>query len=205
MKLNLGCGPQVPDSWLNVDYALGAKFMKVPFFRALNKKVRLFDLDWDEKIYLHDLTKKFPWADSSIDIVYSSHTLEHFSKEHGRRFIHECHRVLRNNGILRIVVPDLRQFVDEYIEGLIHADDFVEKLGVLYDETSDNGFKRRLSPILQFPHKCMYDSERLIEVFGEIGFEASSRSAFNSDIEEIRQVELEDRTKKAVIVEGRKR
>lgn len=205
MKLNLGCGPQVPDSWLNVDYALGAKFMKVPFFRALNKKVRLFDLDWDEKIYLHDLTKKFPWADSSIDIVYSSHTLEHFSKEHGRRFIHECHRVLRKNGILRIVVPDLRQFVDEYIEGLIHSDDFVEKLGVLYDETSNSRFKKRLSPFLQFPHKCMYDSVRLSGILNDIGFEASSRSAFDSDIEEIRQVELEDRTKKAIIVEGRKK
>ena len=108
MKLNLGCGSQVPAGWVNVDYALGAQFMKIPFFRAFNRKVKLFNLDWNEKIYLHDLTKKFPWTDSSIDIIYSSHTLEHFSKQDGKRFLSECHRVLRENGIIRIVVPDLR-------------------------------------------------------------------------------------------------
>lgn len=204
MKLNLGCGSQVPNEWTNVDYALGARLTKIPFFRVLNKKVKLFNLDWNEKIYLHDLTKKFPWADSSIDIVYSSHTLEHFSKEDGRRFLSECHRVLRKDGIIRIVVPNLRHNVSEYIEGRICADDFVENLGVLYGN-SDNTLKKRLSPFFQFPHKCMYDNSRLLEILDEMGFEASARIAFDSDIEEIRLVELEGRTENAVIVEGRKR
>jgi len=203
MKLNLGCGPQVPEGWINVDYALGARFTKIPFFRAFNKKVKLFNLDWNEKIYLHNLTKKFPWSDSSTDIVYSSHTLEHFSKEEGRRFLSECYRVLRKNGIIRIVVPDLRKDVIEYMEGRVYADDFVEKLGVLYGD-SDNTLKGRLSPFIQFPHKCMYDNSRLIDILSEIGFEATVRAPFDSDIEEIRQVELESRTKHAVIVEGRK-
>ena len=136
MKLNLGCGSQVPDGWVNVDYAPGARFTKIPFFRALNRKLRLFDLDWNEKIYIHDLTKAFPWANSTIDIVYSSHALEHFSREDGRRFLSECHRVLHKNGIIRIVVPDLRHDVVEYTEGRIHADDFVEKLGVLFGNSS---------------------------------------------------------------------
>lgn len=204
MKLNLGCGSQVPDQWNNVDYALGARFFKIPFFHTLNKKVKLFNLDWNDKIYLHDLTKKFPWADSSIDIIYSSHTLEHFSKEDGRRFLSECHRVLRKDGIIRIIVPDLRHDVTEYIEGRINADDFVEKLGVLYGH-SNNTLKKRLAPFFQFPHKCMYDNSRLIEILNEVGFDASTRASFDSDIEDIRLVELESRTEKAVIVEGRKR
>jgi|ERR1035437_613426 ubiquinone/menaquinone biosynthesis C-methylase UbiE len=204
MKLNLGCASQVPDGWVNVDYALGARFMKIPFFRAFNRKLKLFNLDWNEKIYLHDLTKKFPWDDSSVDIVYSSHTLEHFSKEDGRRFLAECHRVLRKNCIIRIVVPDLHHNVAEYIEGRIKADEFIEKLGVLYGN-SNNALKKRLTPFFQFPHKCMYDNTRLIEILNEIGFEASTRAAFESDIEEIQLVELEFRTENSVIVEGRKR
>ena len=204
MKLNLGCGTQVPEGWVNVDYALGARFMKIPFFRAFNRKVKLFNLDWNEKIYLHDITKKFPWTDSSIDIVYSSHTLEHFSREDGRRVLAECHKVLRKNGIIRIVVPDLRHNVIEYIEGRIYADDFIEKLDVLYGNCN-NAVKKRLSPFFQFPHKCMYDNPRLLEILNEIGFDASTRIAFDSDIEEIRLVELEERTKNSVIVEGRKR
>jgi len=31
MKLNLGCGNQVVEGWVNVDYALGARFAKIPF------------------------------------------------------------------------------------------------------------------------------------------------------------------------------
>jgi predicted SAM-dependent methyltransferase len=204
MKLNLGCGSQVPDGWINVDYALGARLARVPFFRIFNRKLRLFDLDWDERIYLHDLSKKFPWADNSIDIVYSSHTLEHFTKEDGRRFIAECHRVLRKDGILRIVVPDLRYIVLEYIEGRIRADDFVENLGVLY-VNKNNAMKNRLAAFIQFPHKCMYDTLRLSEILREQGFDAEGKAPFESDISKIRIVELKGRTENAVIVEGRKR
>lgn len=204
MKLNLGCGSQVIDGWVNVDYALGTRLVKVPFFRAFNRKARLFDLDWNEKIFIHDLTKKFPWADSSINTVYSSHTLEHFPKEDGRRFLAECQRVLRRNGIIRIVVPDLRHLIEEYLDGRILADNFVERLGVLYDD-SNNALKKRLIPFVSFPHKCMYDNSRLMAILDEIGFEASSRVAFDSDIEDIRMVELQERTENAVIVEGRKR
>lgn len=203
MKLNLGCGSQVPDGWINVDYAVGARFAKFPFFRQLNRKLGLFDLDWNKKIYIHNLKEKFPWADCTIDVVYSSHTLEHFSKEDGRRFLAECHRVLQKNGIIRLVVPDLRCIVVEYMEGQIRADEFVEKLGVLY-ETNDNMLKNRLSPLIQFPHKCMYDIPRLLEILREIGFKVSNRTPFDSDITNIRAVELEGRTKNAVIVEGKK-
>jgi len=204
MKLNLGCGSQVPDGWVNVDYAPGARLTKIPFFRAFNRKLKLFDLDWNEKIYIHDLTKAFPWANSTIDIVYSSHALEHLSREDGRMFLAECHRVLHKNGIIRIVVPDLRHDVVEYIEGRIQADDFVEKLGVLF-RNSSNALKNCLSPFIQFPHKCMYDSPRLLGILSEIGFDAANRAAFESEISNIQAIELKERTENAVIVEGRKR
>lgn len=204
MKLNLGCGSQFPDGWVNVDYSLGARFTKIPFFRAFNRQVKLFDLDWNEKIYLHNLTKRFPWPDLSANIVYSSHTLEHLSKEDGRKFLAECYRVLCKNGIIRIVVPDLRHMAIEYIDGRICADDFVEELGVLCGNTN-HVLKDRLAPLFQFPHKCMYDQTRLIAILNEIGFETATRSTFDSDIEAIELVELAGRTENAVIVEGRKR
>ena len=204
MKLNLGCGPQVLDGWINVDYALGARFMKVPFFRTLNRKLKLFNIDWHDNIYLHNLTKPLPWPDSSVDIIYSSHTLEHFSRDEGRQLLAECHRVLCENGILRIVVPDLRHDVRRYIDGITNAEDFIEELGVLFG-SSNNPVKNRLAPFYQFPHKCMYDNDRMVAIFDAVGFDASTRLAFDSDIKDIKQIELESRTEHAVIVEGRKR
>lgn len=204
MKLNLGCGPQVLDGWVNVDYALGARLMKLPLLRAVNRKLRVFNVDWDERIFVHDLTKPFPWSSGSADVVYSSHTLEHLSKEDGRRFLSECHRVLRDDGVIRIVVPDLRSLIDDYTQGQIKADDFVQRLDVLYQD-SGSSIKRKLAPFIQFPHKCMYDNQRMVEVLESMGFEARVRKAFDSEIEDIRRVEDGGRTERAVIVEGRKR
>lgn len=202
MKLNLGCGSQTPDGWVNVDCAVGAWFAKIPFFRALNRRLHLFTLDWSDKIYLFDVRGTFPWGTSTVDVVYSSHLLEHFSREVGRRFLCECHRVLRRDGILRLVVPDLRHYVSEYVEGRIKADRFLESLDVC---CTGGSLKRRYQYHISGAHRCMYDAPCLSASLNEIGFSASARSVFDSDIEDIRQIELAGRAKKAIIVEGRKR
>ena len=128
MKLNLGCGSQVINGWINVDYALGARLAKLPLFRKVNKLIKIFNLDWDNRIFINNLTKPFPWQDCSVDIVYCSHTLEHFSREDGVRFLNECHRVLKKDGIIRIIVPDFRYFVYEYLKGNLKAIFFLKSL-----------------------------------------------------------------------------
>ena len=190
MKLNLGCGSQVVEGWVNVDFALGARLAKVPSMQWANRTFHLTSLEWDKRIVIHDSTKRFPWPDTSADVVYSSHTLEHFSKEEGRAFLGECHRVLKQNGVLRLVVPDLRVIVVEYIEGRLQADDFVLELGLLSRKGSSS-LKNRLAPFFRFPHKCMYDEPRLVEILSEIGFHVSSRDPLKSDIEDIELVEIQ--------------
>jgi hypothetical protein len=50
----------------------------------------------------------------------------------------------------------------------------------------------------------MYDTLSLVRALSGIGFSAVSRKAFDSDIPDIANVELPERTDHAVIVEGRK-
>lgn len=200
IKLNLGCGSHTPSNWINVDYALGVKLAKVP----LLSKFGITQLKWDKNIFLHNLLTPFPWETNSVDIIYSSHTLEHFTREDGYRFLKECHRVLRPDGIIRIVVPDLKLLVYNYLNGKLRADSFIESLRVLYPPL--NHFLRRvLSPYTYFPHKCMYDAETLLIIMHEIGFNAFARNGFESEIEDIQNIEALDRTKDSVIVEGRKK
>jgi SAM-dependent methyltransferase len=203
MRLNLGCGAQVVDGWVNVDYALGARLAKLPLAGKVAKKLKVTRLDWDERIFIHNLTTRFPWPEGSADTVYSSHTLEHFTKTQGRFFVGEIQRVLRPGGLLRIVVPDLKAIVDDYVDGHLRADDFVEALDVL-SKPAAGALKRRLAPLFQYGHKCMYDGATLLELLQETGFTAAIRAAFESDIEGIELIEREDRTGRAVIVEGRK-
>jgi SAM-dependent methyltransferase len=203
VRLNLGCGQNLAESWVNVDYAMGARLARIPVIGFIAKKMKIFARERSAGIFLHDLTKPFPWEDCSVDVVYSSHTLEHFTRDDGKRFLEESYRVLRKGGLIRIVVPDLLDFIGRYESGEIKAEDFVDELGVLYAQ-SGRPLRRKLAPWFQFPHKCMYDTPALVRTLEELGFSAASMPPFASEIDGIDGIEIEDRTVGAVIVEGRK-
>jgi predicted SAM-dependent methyltransferase len=90
--LNLGCGSRIHADWINVD-----SVASVP------------------GIVRHDLRQGIPWPDGSVDVVYHSHILEHFTRSDAERFLRECHRVLKPNGLLRVVVPDLEAIARQYL------------------------------------------------------------------------------------------
>ncbi len=202
--INLGCGNHPPKGWVNVDYSLGARFAKLPLFNIVNRKLKFFTLEWDHDILIHDLRKPFPWDDCSIDVIYSSHTLEHFTQYEGRTFLQECHRVLKNNGLIRILVPDLQAIVLQYLDEKLPVDEFIERRLIRYDKGGDGWLRRLFAPLFRFPHKCMYDTKSLLQLMKELGFNVSPQKPFKSEIPEIQQIELAGRTGGVVIVEGRK-
>jgi SAM-dependent methyltransferase len=205
IKLNLGCGGRAIDGWINVDYALGAIVAKLPFFSEINHRFGFFVTNWDKDILIHDLRKDFPWKDNSVDIIYSSHTLEHFSKQEGLFFLKECYRVLKSEGIIRILVPDLKCLVNRYKSGLISADDFLDTLSVNYDNKGENFIKRIIAPYIHYPHRCMYDLPTLIRVMDAVGFDIKESRPYESVIKDIVRIETEGRVQDAVIVEGIKK
>jgi len=202
IRLNLGCGPKRIDGWINVDYAIAARLAKYPIVGPVLS--RLFRNNWHPEIVIADLRKSFVWEDNSVDVVYSSHTLEHFSKLEGTEFLSECHRVVKPGGIIRIVVPDLQVLVKDYISGRLAADDFVDELDVLF-VSDGSALRRLLAPYLQFPHRCMYNTVSLLRVMDEIGFNTEPKSPFEGAIVDVEKIELEHRTIDAVIAEGVKR
>ena len=93
--LNLGCGARYHENWLNYDFVSNSAFVKET-----------------------NLTKGIPLDSNTIDFVYHSHVLEHFTKLQGEFFIKECFRVLKSGGVLRVVVPDLEQIAINYLSNL---------------------------------------------------------------------------------------
>jgi SAM-dependent methyltransferase len=93
--VNLGCGSRYHPDWLNID-------------------------TWapDPDIQRHDLQSGIPLPDNSVDAVYHSHVLEHFDRSAGMAFLRECFRVLKNEGIIRVVVPDLEKIARLYLMAL---------------------------------------------------------------------------------------
>ena len=47
------------------------------------------------------------YADSSVDVIYTSHCIEHLTLPQVIALLGDCYRVLRKDGLIRIVVPDL--------------------------------------------------------------------------------------------------
>ncbi|MFT3782019.1 MAG: methyltransferase domain-containing protein [Nibricoccus sp.] len=90
-KLHLGCGSNVLDGWLNTD--------------QFTSEARV--------IYL-DLTKPFPFPDSSFDYILAEHTIEHIERRDASRMLAECYRVLRQKGVLRVATPDLPKYLALY-------------------------------------------------------------------------------------------
>jgi predicted SAM-dependent methyltransferase len=61
--------------------------------------------------------ERLPFPADSVACVYASHTFEHISLFRIARVFAECHRVLVRGGWIRIVVPDARRSVEEYLKG----------------------------------------------------------------------------------------
>jgi predicted SAM-dependent methyltransferase len=57
-----------------------------------------------------------PLPDHSVEVLYTCHMLEHLDQNEVRSFLKEAKRVLTPDGILRVVVPDIRKLVDRYLE-----------------------------------------------------------------------------------------
>ena len=65
----------------------------------------------------HDLSSSSPLPvdDSSIDCIYTSHTLEHLTLSQVKHVLNESHRVLKPGGVIRIIVPDFSLYQRNYL------------------------------------------------------------------------------------------
>jgi SAM-dependent methyltransferase len=126
--LNLACGDQAHGDWVNVEFYPHSLRYRLPGVGALGRRSarRNPPLTRDGvEIVLADLRDGVPFPDRSFDVVYHSNFLEHLDRAAAPDFLRECLRVLRPDGLLRMVVPDLEQRARNYLTALeeirVHA------------------------------------------------------------------------------------
>ena len=194
---------------------------KRPRLRRLVKASRLapgslFEAEWPPNILVHDLRKPLPFRDGFATAVYGSHVLEHLYFAEAKRLLAECFRVLEPGGALRLVVPDLRAIVSEYLGerpfadgsgAASPADRMNERLSLRPAEPPKGSFLYRLySAATELHwHKWMYDADSLAAHVRAAGFEDVGEMAYNeSRIAGIEEVERRERVvdECGVCVEG---
>ena len=94
-KINIGCGRIYHHDWINIDL-----------------------IPPSENVRKVDIRKHLPFQNDKFLFAYSSHTLEHLSKDEGYLLLNEIHRILKSKGILRLAVPDLEKICTEYLSKL---------------------------------------------------------------------------------------
>jgi predicted SAM-dependent methyltransferase len=225
-KLHLGCGLNTPEGWIHVDGSWNAWMAKYPTLRRVFKVIRflpadLKDIAWNPDIIIHDLRKPLPFPNDHFTAIYASHLLEHLYLNEAKALLKEGVRVLIPGGILRMVVPDLRSILAEYMGGRPsgegsenreanhRADRLNERLMFRSCKPrSGNIFLRIYSSLKDLhSHKWMYDAESLIFYFQEAGLvNVREMEYLRSQIEGIEKIEKAESilNGEGICVEGRK-
>jgi predicted SAM-dependent methyltransferase len=181
-KFHLGCGTIFIKDYLNIGWwdHLGAS--------TLYANPNGVDGSY---LYNHDLVQGIPAADNSLDVVYHSHMLEHLSYAEGIAFIAACYRVLKPGGILRVLVPDLELWANNYTNNNTFFFDEYRR-GALGDDKALYPTKGSvfMGMLHNHDHKCGYDFDTLKSLLERAGFGRIRRTMVqDSDLPDIATVE----------------
>lgn len=156
IKINLGCGPVLSCGWENFDYGLLpllGKFKLTKLAADLGLINKSYVVDWP-KFWYFDIRRKLPYKDCSVDYIYCSHVLEHFEKYETESILVECARVLKDDGVMRIVLPNLQKMALSYKS----ATEF-NRFFFGYDKDI-----KKFSNIFIRGHQWMYDEKSMVEL-----------------------------------------
>ena len=137
MKINIGCGwRNFGEDWIHIDGG-----------------------DYDHLDYKN--ITKLEFEDNSVDLIYASHVLEYFDRDEVIPVLKEWNRVLKEDGILRLAVPNFYAMIQLYFLNNYPLDTF---LGPLYG-------KMKMADKTIY-HKTTYDWNSLCDTLTTAGYKS---------------------------------
>lgn len=210
-RLNIGCGDRPTEGWYNYDNSISVLLCRVPLLPEILRKVglvsaaqyRFMHIARTGMVVYADVVKRIPQPDSSVDLIYSCHMLEHLTRSEALQFMKECRRVLSPGGAIRIVVPDLRRLIDSYLVNS-DADSFIDSLYVMDTEQESFSSKLKCLFVGKRLHLWMYDSQSLCQLMVSSGFSHPTvLPAGQTTIDGLINVDLTERSEESLYVEAR--
>ena len=167
MRVNVGCGASPTAGWENLDNSLSVRLAWVPVIgRRLPSYLPQIAR---ENNIRYGKCDRLPWETGSVEVLYSSHMVEHLEKAEARVFLSEARRVLQPGGYLRLAVPDLNQYAKDYLASG-DADEFVERTLLTRDRVRGVKGWVRFAIVGERGHLWMYDGPSLASMVKEAGF-----------------------------------
>lgn len=119
------------------------------------------DLYWD-------LREGIPFADGTVDAVYSSHLFEHLTYSEGQGLLHECLRALKPGGVFSIAVPNARMYIEGYLGLREIPPEYFGWKRAYHGTTAIDAVN--YVAYMDGEHKYMFDQENLVHVLQQAGF-----------------------------------
>jgi SAM-dependent methyltransferase len=155
--VNVGCGP------------LGAG--KVPAYFDDWKHIRV-DIDAEVKPdILADLTDLSPIPDGSADAVWAAHCVEHLYEHQVPVALAEFRRVLRDDGFVCVIVPDLQTVGSYLVADRLHEPVYQSAAGPVTPHDIIFGFGAAIADGRpSMAHRCGFTPGMLQQSFGRVSF-----------------------------------
>lgn len=163
--MEIGSGPRKGENgWTTLDSSAGC------------------DLRWD-------LRNGLPFNDNCIDLIYSSHVLEHIPYGSLRALLADCLRVLKPGGAFSVCVPSAKKYIDAYAKGRNMMQE-----GPVYQpaacETGSLIDQLNYTCYMDGAHKYMFDEENLVNLLKISGFSSARIREYDNDLDlEVRRWE----------------
>ena len=156
-----------------------------------------------KEIKYADVIRRIPEPDRSVEVLYTSHMLEHLDRDQARQFLKEARRVLAAGGVIRVAVPSLKGHVDQYVaDG--DGDGFLAR--VMLTRERPRTIREKLSYLVMGDrhHLWMYDGRSLCRLLESAGFVGvREMAAGETSIPNPAPLDLAERSPESVFVEAR--
>lgn len=209
LYLNVGCGPDGPPEWINIDRSPHVLLDRFPPLKwMLHRTGALADAHmevWPRNIIYRDVCRGLPLPDGSAAAIYSSHMLEHLYFDDARKVLHEFRRLISPAGIVRLALPDAEKLASDFLAGLSVAGaeaamDFNRALSA-HPLTPPSGLARLTSRLGASAHRWQPTRQLVTQMMIEAGFGRVSEREFMCG--ELPNLELVEHRAESFFVEAR--
>jgi predicted SAM-dependent methyltransferase len=211
LRVNLGCGATPTPGFTNLDNSPTLHLSRWPKLvvwlesaHLISAKQAVFARLAAERGIRHGSAAKLPLPSGSVELLYSSHMIEHLAYEAVDLFLAEALRVLQPGGFLRLAFPDLRRMAQRYMaDG--DAEAFMVATGLAREHRA-TPLRRLQAAIIGFRgHRWMYDAASMSHRLNCAGFvDVCQPEAGTTSIPDAGDLDLREREDDSAYVEGRK-
>lgn len=204
LRVNVGCGDSPTPGWVNIDNSPSVRLAALPWlWPLLPRTQREFAKAARDGGVQHGSATRLNLPAASAAAIYSSHMVEHLDRAEARAFLAEARRALKPGGVLRLVLPDLRRYVDAYKR---HGDADAFVASTMMGTARPRSIREWFRYILTGPrhHLWMYDGPSLARLLADAGYrDVQVLPPGRSSIVDPGALNLRERADESVYVEGR--